>query len=232
MKGFGIEIKNDLLDPKHIDAMGPSVWLYMWLLDKITSITEAGEGIILGGRPIVFDEVQRELGISPDTYTRWIDRLQKYPYISADRKTYGISFKVLKSYKRFGNRIRKNAESQIPHKHPQDSALLRNIDSAKPRNVLYTEQKNITVQNTPFPFEEFWNLYPKKVEKKKTEDKWKRLNAETREKIMKDLPNRMQSDLWKKGFVLNPMTYLNGERWNDEISQPSPLFGRIKSHKI
>jgi hypothetical protein len=27
MKGFGIEIKNDLLDPKHLEHMGQAVWL-------------------------------------------------------------------------------------------------------------------------------------------------------------------------------------------------------------
>jgi len=85
MKGFGIEIKNDLLDPKHIKAMGPSVWLYMWLVDKMTSISEDQIGSILGGKPIKYEEVEKELGISQDTYTRWIAKLEEYPYIETRR---------------------------------------------------------------------------------------------------------------------------------------------------
>lgn len=232
MKGFGIEIKNDLLDPKHIDAMGPAVWLYMWLVDKITSITEEGEGIVLGGRPIIFEEVEKELGISRDTYTRWIDRLKKYPYILSDRKTYGISFKVFKAHKRFGNRIRKNAESHIPHKRDSDSAQTRNPDSAQTPNVLYTEQKNSTGQNK-HPFESFWGIYPKKVDKKKSEQKWNHLKESDRELIMSDVPKRALSDSWKKGYVPNPTTYLNGERWNDEIiSGRASTYGGVSSYKV
>jgi hypothetical protein len=111
MKGFGIEIKNDLLDPKHVEQMGVSVWLYMWLIDHITSVSEAGVGLVLGGKPVKFEEVKKELGISPDTYTRWIDKLAEYPYIKATRTPYGIVFQVLKAHKRFKNRIRESAES-------------------------------------------------------------------------------------------------------------------------
>ena len=111
MKGFGIEIKNDLLDPKHVENMGQAVWLYMFLVDKMTSITEQGVGKVLGGKPIKYTEIKAELGISQDTYSRWIEKLAKYPYIEITRTPYGISFRVLKAYKRFGKRIRTNAES-------------------------------------------------------------------------------------------------------------------------
>jgi hypothetical protein len=66
-------------------------------------------------------------------------------------------------------------------------------------------------------FDQFWNSYPKKVEKKKAEDKWNRLSRATQEIILKDLPLRKQTESWKKGYILNPMTYFNGERWNDAL---------------
>lgn len=126
MKGFGIEIKNDLLEAKHVDSMGQAVWLYMWLIDHMTSINEDGVGLILGGKPIKYLEISRELGISQDTYTRWIDKLLEYPYIIITRASYGIVFKVLKAKKRFrtnavvipherGRRFRTNAERTITY---------------------------------------------------------------------------------------------------------------------
>ena len=40
MKGFYIQVKNDLLDPKHVKAIGSAVWEFMWCLDKLTKIKE------------------------------------------------------------------------------------------------------------------------------------------------------------------------------------------------
>lgn len=117
MKGFGIGIRNDLLEPKHVEKMGQAVWLYMWLVDKMTSVTEEGVGLVLGGKPIKYDEVAAELGMSSDTYTRWIEKLSEYPYIQTLRTPHGIVFKVLKAkqkrYRKNAESFRKNAESNI-----------------------------------------------------------------------------------------------------------------------
>jgi hypothetical protein len=108
MKGFGIEIKNDLLDPKHFERMGISVWLYMWLIDKMTSISEEGEGKVLGGKPIKFEDVGPEIGISERTYNRWISMLEKGKYIKTLRTPYGLVLTVLKAHKKFNKRYAKN----------------------------------------------------------------------------------------------------------------------------
>lgn len=148
MKGFGIYIKNELLDPKHVECMGSSVWLYMWLLDHVTSIDEKGVGKVLGGKPVKYPDIERELGVSADTYTRWIDKLLEYPYIIAIRTPYGISYRVLKTFKRFrknAERFRKTSES--------------NKDSAKPRNLIKTNtvdsNKDIAAKDAaPFDWKE------------------------------------------------------------------------------
>jgi hypothetical protein len=71
MKGFYIEITNNLLEPKHRKAMGESVWLFMWLLDKITSISDEQIGKVLGGKPIKYEEVNNDLDITERTYRRF-----------------------------------------------------------------------------------------------------------------------------------------------------------------
>lgn len=128
MKGFGIYIQNDLLEPKHIAAMQDAVWLFMWLEDKVTIKTPSGDGIVLGGKPVKYAEVNAELGISQDVYTRWIDLLEAYPYIEVKRAPYGLIYKVLNSKKRFRvspERFRKTSE----------------VDSENTRNVIKTNQK-------------------------------------------------------------------------------------------
>lgn len=104
MKGFYIEVTNNLLDSKHRERMGESVWLFMWLLDKITNITEK-KGKVLGGKPIKYREISADLGISRSTYIRWMGNLEKWGYITTLRTPYGKCIIVLKAKKRFSRDV-------------------------------------------------------------------------------------------------------------------------------
>ena len=69
-------------------------------------------------------------------------------------------------------------------------------------------------------FETFWKSYPKKRKKKPALDIWqrKRLDAKL-EMILDDIDKRREDDTyWQDGFVPDPTTYLNQERWDDEIT--------------
>jgi hypothetical protein len=68
------------------------------------------------------------------------------------------------------------------------------------------------------PFEDFWKLYPRKVSKKKARVAWVNLTIEKQKKAMATLPRHLQ--LWagkNKNFIPHPTTWLNQERWDDEI---------------
>jgi len=106
MKGYYIDITNNLLDPKHRVAMKESVWLFMWFLDKMTSISEEGIGLVLGGKPIKYKEVYKDLGISIRTYVRWLNKLKKAKYINVKRTPYGCVISVNKAKKRFGRKVK------------------------------------------------------------------------------------------------------------------------------
>jgi hypothetical protein len=116
MKGFGIEIKNNLLEPKHVKKMGASVWLYMWLLDKMTSIDEDGIGKVLSGRAVIFEDTKEDLAISRRTYQRWITMLGVNGYILTERQKNGQSILVKKAWKRFGRKTEAKPEAPKPPK--------------------------------------------------------------------------------------------------------------------
>jgi len=68
------------------------------------------------------------------------------------------------------------------------------------------------------PFDDFWNLYNKKVgDKKGCERKWSKLKDEQRQEIIGTLPKWMKQ-FKDKQYQPHPLTYLNQERWNDEIN--------------
>ena len=82
---------------------------------------------------------------------------------------------------------------------------------------------NGTLFDPKMHFEEFWNLYPKKVNKKKAKDKFCKVckNEEIFKQLMNGLTIQIQSKDWLKEngqYIPHPTTWLNGERWNDELS--------------
>ena len=68
-------------------------------------------------------------------------------------------------------------------------------------------------------FQTFYDAYPKKVEKKKAFAIWQRkqLKNYTAE-IIDFISKAKETKQWREGYVPNPTTFLNGERWEDDLS--------------
>ena len=69
-------------------------------------------------------------------------------------------------------------------------------------------------------FEQFWNLYPKKVAKGAAIKSWKKLNAAEQSEAIEALPNHLK--YWKakdtdKEYIPYPATWLNQMRYLDEL---------------
>lgn len=70
-------------------------------------------------------------------------------------------------------------------------------------------------------FNEFWSIYPKKVQRKTSEQKFKLYVKDecTFNAILLDVRMRLKSTDWTKEngrFIPHPTTYLNQQRWEDE----------------
>jgi len=65
-------------------------------------------------------------------------------------------------------------------------------------------------------FEEFWDLYAKKVGKKKCNKKWSKIKSSDKEEILNSLPAYVKSTPLEQ-YRKNPLTYLNNEGWKDAI---------------
>ena len=83
-------------------------------------------------------------------------------------------------------------------------------------------------------FDDFWNFYGKKKDKHKCFLKFKRLSMTEIEAIKKHLPGYIKStpDIQ---YRKNPLTYLNGKCWNDEVILEKTSFEKtmdaIKAHR-
>jgi hypothetical protein len=65
-------------------------------------------------------------------------------------------------------------------------------------------------------FEIFWNNYGKKVDRVKCEKAWKKLKKQEIEKILESVDKYVQANPDLQ-YRKNPLTYLNGKCFNDEI---------------
>lgn len=118
------------------------------------------------------------------------------------------------------------------HQVPPVDGTKREIDKDKSEKEM----------NTLAGFEKFWQTYPKKIAKQAARAKWMKLAPapDLAEKILKAVEAAKQTRQWKKengDFIPHPTTYLNQERWNDELKADSlktggGKFESVKSTKV
>ena len=75
-------------------------------------------------------------------------------------------------------------------------------------------------------FEEFWKLYPNRVNKKKAKELWEKQGCDAvAETILGHLTTRVKTDeKWLKGFIIGPEVFIRGERWQDEYQEAKSKF--------
>ena len=104
------------------------------------------------------------------------------------------------------------------------------IDSVKSPSNPFKEFSLVEVLD-PYPFEEFWMMYDKKVGKDKCIQKWKKIDSKSKAIIFEMLPNYVLSKPDIK-FRLNPLTYLNGKHWEDEIIFNNETVKQIQNEQV
>lgn len=97
-------------------------------------------------------------------------------------------------------------------------------DTIKRREDKSKEDNN--AQRIAQEFDQFWDLYDRKIDKARCLKIWKKLTDQDREEIFKTLPAYLKANPDLK-FRKHPKTYLSGRNWEDEIlaapKKPSAL---------
>ena len=69
-------------------------------------------------------------------------------------------------------------------------------------------------------FADFWQVYPRKTAKQPSQKAWLKLNIKDQMKAIKDCIPRYKDT--PKQFIPHASTYLNQERWDEEIITEEP----------
>ena len=109
----------------------------------------------------------------------------------------------------------------VAERLPQVSIGKVSIDKNNKNNISCNENSEIEVlDQKEMWFESFWEIYPKHQDKKKAKQKFLKLCTDEKkyQEIMDGLRNVLP--VWAKKdtkYIPMPTTWLNGERWNDEV---------------
>jgi hypothetical protein len=97
-KDFNAGLRGVLFEAKHYEQMGPAVWLYGWLVLRQTR--QVGTtGLVLGGRPVSYREIEEETGFGRKTLERWMRVLRRAGYIETRAVAAGIVVRITKAKK-------------------------------------------------------------------------------------------------------------------------------------
>lgn len=81
-------------------------------------------------------------------------------------------------------------------------------------------------------FAAFWDAYPKKVGKKACSSWWgkRRPDADLTQTILDAVAAHKDGDQWQRGYIKDPIRWLQEERWNDDVaSVPSPANAPVQA---
>lgn len=121
--------------------------------------------------------------------------------------------------------------AQVAVKKPiQSEPMYPDID--KPQTKYKKNNMNNKVRDHE-SFDAFWQVYPKKVGKKDAYKAFTKLQPTAAQlaQIVKSVQQHAASDQWQQHggrFIPNPATFLNGERWLDEVSSSAATNKKTK----
>lgn len=104
----------------------------------------------------------------------------------------------------------------------------KDIEIEVENNNLYFAQKAEELKRIEQKFEQFWNAYGVKKDKKRARAKFLKIapDDELFQTMMDGVKRYHKSRKWLEGYRQEPTTWLNGERWNDEYDDESEVRKR------
>ena len=145
------------------------IWVYMWLLDKMTQIDlDTGIGKVWRGKPVIIERDLKEFG-DRKTVMKILKKLETEGYIKTTRTPNGKSISVLRAKKIYGLKVSESTESgtSLPLKSTESGTCNKTIQ--------YTDK--ILIDKEDFSLPEWldkkawsdWITYRKQSKKPMTE---------------------------------------------------------------
>jgi len=154
-----------------------------------------------------YARIIHETGLSRMTVSRYLERLEQEGWIARNRGHKGKNTEYTACF-----------PASITERLVSEGVSTSITESKTSiREVHELNNNKQSINNIYITFDKFWSIYPKKVGKADAEKRWNRA------KITDDIFNLIANHLsiayltTEKKFIPNPSTYINQQRWNDEV---------------
>jgi hypothetical protein len=185
------------------DIPTKTLFIHLMLSANFKTVNYRGDTIVRGTLITGRIKLSKETGLTETQIRRAMSNLQKSQEITI-KTTNRYSVITLNNYDRY-----QQTTSQPPASDPTSNQQTTTIKEVQQRK----EEKK---QDSDF--EKFWESYEKKTDRSKCEKKWDKIKREDKEKIFASIGEYVKSTP-ESQYRKNPLTWLNGECWNDEIVQ-------------
>jgi uncharacterized protein YdaU (DUF1376 family) len=193
------------------------------------------------GKPLRIDRLATVARIPNDRWPSVAETLSEFFHVT---ETHWVQFRVEADLDAVNSKVvtasnagKASARAKALKKQQELNDRSTTVDDSFQRNGNHTDtdtdtdkDKDKNNKSTSPPaedlFPKFWKLYPNKKGKAAAEKAWKKLKVTDAlfNLIAQGLTKQCTSPAWTKDggqFIPHPATWLNGKRWEDEISLPS-----------
>jgi hypothetical protein len=164
-----------------------------------------------------YEKIAKLANCSRRTAVRSINTLNKLGLIDIERRKLSNNDNQSNIYTINRPSVTMSPASDKDSINPSDT-ITPPSDTMSPNTITLNNQ---LVNTHIHRFEDFWQVFPKKRNIKGAKAKWnlKKLDS-IADEIIADVLLRITDDRrWVDGFIPDPLTYINQERWNDEVEK-------------
>jgi len=190
------------------------------------------------GKPLRIDRLATVARIPNDRWPSVAETLREFFHVT---ETHWVQFRVEADLDAVNSKVvtasnagKASARAKALKKQQELNDRSTTVDDSFQRNGNHidtdtdtdTDKNNKNTSPSEDLFPKFWNLYPNKKGKAAAEKAWKKLKVtdDLFNLIAQGLAKQCISPAWTKDggqFIPHPATWLNGKRWEDEVSVPS-----------
>lgn len=153
------------------------------------------------------------------TYIKTLNDLVEWGFIKMIQRSknqYSSNIIALSNFDKALDKALDKAISKHVLKH-DESKCESIVSIIKPLTIKPITNNIHSAELVEFSFDDFWSIYPNKTNKKKAKEKFDKLTKGQKEKIEQHLPIFINNPPFKDYTYPHAVTYLNQERFNDEI---------------
>jgi hypothetical protein len=166
--------------------------------------------------------------ITPGKLNEWLVNLHEIGLILLNEDCSLIKIKGWANYQKI-NRPQPSKYEFEAYEEEDSEHSLNNHGTITPNRIekniiekkVIERSKNLSNQNQGF--EQFYNLYPRKVQRQRATTAYKKLTKKEEALALKALPGHIK--IWtekgtEKDYIPHPASWLNAKSWEDDISGP------------